>query len=325
MTDAVATASSGATGRRSPAQVERATVDGLAVLRRRRDDIDPALPTVVLVHGAMDRAASFGRVMRRLVEYDVIAYDRRGYAGSLSIGADEAAPVHEGGSSRGAIYANADDLRAVIQWSGCAHAVVVGHSLGGTVAMALAAGPVDEHRDRGVGEHGVIERGVGERGEVVSLGVFESPAPWLDGSFSDVGRGAIDVAEADGAEAAAEYFYKLMIGDQTFSRLRDRDRQARRAEGPALVAELRALRDPSLAVDLSAVDLPTIVGNGSTSSPSLRHGAALVMEAITDAWGVEIAGAGHGAHLTHPDEFASYVRACVARGEVEIERRSGEK
>ncbi len=27
----------------------------------------------------------------------------------------------------------------------------------------------------------------------------------------------------------------------------------------------------------------------------------------------EIAGAGHGAHLTHPDAFAAFVRAAVAR------------
>jgi hypothetical protein len=30
---------------------------------------------------------------------------------------------------------------------------------------------------------------------------------------------------------------------------------------------------------------------------------------------IEISGAGHGAHLSHADEFARYVRACVTRAE----------
>ncbi|MGB6058704.1 MAG: alpha/beta hydrolase, partial [Microthrixaceae bacterium] len=321
MTDGSATATSGPTQpdsiqpdptrQRSPAPVETSTVDGLAVTRRRHSDIDPARPTVFLVHGAMDRAASFGRVMRRLVEFDVIAYDRRGYAGSgpTSQTAENPAPrpgwdpqdartdPRAGLDALGldAISGHAEDLRKLIEWSGARHAVVVGHSLGGTVALALAA---REHSEQAPGRSADV---------LVALGVFESPAPWLDGSFASVGRGAIEVAKAQGDEAGAEHFYRLMIGEKTFDRLRDRDKAARRAEGPALIAELRALRDPSLAIDLSTVTVPTIIGTGSTSSTSLRHGAQLITEALPDSWGVEIAGAGHGAHLTHPDEFAAYV------------------
>ncbi|MGB3411294.1 MAG: alpha/beta hydrolase [Microthrixaceae bacterium] len=320
------------TQQRSPAPVETSSVDGLAVNRRRHPDVDPARPTVFLVHGAMDRAASFGRVMRRLVEFDVITYDRSGYAGSgptsqtdqaSQLGRDPqsvvdphvAPTVPLGGLD--AISGHAEDLRRLIEWSGAAHAVVVGHSLGGTVALALAA---REHREQAKALDPSQGRGAGS---LVALGVFESPAPWLDGSFSSVGRGAIEVADTQGDEAGAEHFYRLMIGERTFARLRDRDKAARRAEGPALIAELRALRDPSLAIDLSTVTIPTIIGTGSTSSTSLRHGAQLITEALPDAWGVEIAGAGHGAHLTHPDEFAAYVRACAVRGEVRVEQSSG--
>lgn len=318
------------TQQRSPAPVETSSVDGLAVSRRRHSDVDPARPTVFLVHGAMDRAASFGRVMRRLVEFDVIAYDRRGYAGSgptsqtnparqsgrdpQSVVDPHVAPSIPGGGINAtgldAMSGHAEDLRRLIEWSGATHAVVVGHSLGGTVALALAAREQSEQaQGRGAGN-------------LVALGVFESPAPWLDGSFSSVGRGAIEVADTQGDEAGAEHFYRLMIGERTFTRLRDRDKAARRAEGPALIAELRALRDPSLAIDLSTVTIPTIIGTGSTSSTSLRHGAQLITEALPDAWGIEIAGAGHGAHLTHPDEFAAYVRACAVRGEVRVEQSS---
>ena len=43
-------------------------------------------PTVVYVHGPMDRAASFIRTIRRRPELDVIRYDRRGYGRSVGIG-----------------------------------------------------------------------------------------------------------------------------------------------------------------------------------------------------------------------------------------------
>jgi pimeloyl-ACP methyl ester carboxylesterase len=37
------------------------------------------------------------------------------------------------------------------------------------------------------------------------------------------------------------------------------------------------------------------------------------MEHTPDAELIEIEGAAHGAHLTHPDAFAGFVRAAVAR------------
>ena len=67
----------------------------------------------------MDRAASFGRTMRRLGGVDVLAYDRRGYAGSLAAGVAPDLSTH------------AQDLAAVIRWAEPTRLVVVGHSLGG--------------------------------------------------------------------------------------------------------------------------------------------------------------------------------------------------
>src|SRR5690606_37540775 len=77
------------------------TVDGLSVIRRAVRSTAPAgggpgaSPfdgvedadatagmTVLFVHGAMDRATSFGRVMRRLPQLDTVAVDRRGYGDS---------------------------------------------------------------------------------------------------------------------------------------------------------------------------------------------------------------------------------------------------
>ena len=262
-----------------PAPLTSDVVAGLAVTRRRPAGPVDGAPTVVLVHGAMDRAASFGRTMRRMGDLDVVAYDRRGYAGSVRAGI---APD---------LGAHAEDLAAVIDWTGATSVVVVGHSLGGTVAAELA---------------------VRARGSMAAMAAFESPFPLLDDSFDEVGGGAVQIGEAQGAAEGAEHFYRLMVGDHTWSRLRQRDRDARRAEGPALMAELTALRDRGHALDPADIALPLLVGMGGLSSERMRSGSVLLAGRAPGAHLDEIVSAGHGAHLTHPDEFARYCRDAVA-------------
>lgn len=262
-----------------PAPLTQLEVDGLAVVRRRPEQVAAGHPVVVLVHGAMDRAASFGRTMRRLGDLDVCAYDRRGYADSL--GAGVATTMAEHGR----------DLALVLDHLGAEAAVVVGHSLGGTVAAELASS--------------------GD-GRVRSIATFESPFPILDDSFDHVGGGAVELAEREGPAAGAEHFYRLMVGESTWSRLRERDRATRRAEGPALVAELVDLRRRDHALDPSVLTVPVLVGRGGLSSARLRDGAELLAARVPDAELVDIDTAGHGAHLTHPDEFARFVHQAVA-------------
>lgn len=261
-----------------PARLTESVVDGLGVRRRRPEHLDGNLPAVVLVHGAMDRAASFGRVMRRLVGIDVCAYDRRGYASSLGSGIS--ATLGE----------QAADLAAVLDWLGAERAVVVGHSFGGTVALRLAAAGSSP---------------------LVGIGAFESPVPGLPSYRSEGADLAISAAARGGPAAGAEAFYRLMVGDSTWQRLRSVDRSTRLAEGAQLVAELVALRHRSEVPDLGAIDVPVVVGAGGASNETWRRSAQELAERLASASYVEIAGAGHGAHLSHPDEFARYVRTCL--------------
>jgi pimeloyl-ACP methyl ester carboxylesterase len=82
-----------------------------------------AEPRIVLIHGAMDRSTSFGRVARHLSDLAVVRYDRRGYGRSRELGPTDLA-------------GHLDDLVAVV---GDGPVLLVGHSVGGVIALAAPA------------------------------------------------------------------------------------------------------------------------------------------------------------------------------------------
>lgn len=249
---------------------ERCSLAGLAAQRWR-----PAVPTgpsVLLLHGAMDRGDSFARTARRLGGHDVVVLDRRGYGGSSGL-----APTDVAG--------HAADVGNVLDELG-GKWVLGGHSLGGTVALAAAA----------TGHPGVL-----------GAATFESPFPWLEpGSGARVGGGALEVDDAVGPDAAAEYFFRMMVGDEAWGRLGRAFQDARRAEGRALVSELRDLASGRPLADLGAVKVPVAVGVGESRGDLYRQ-ALLAVAALPDAALVELARAPHGVHLAAPDAYAGFL------------------
>lgn len=267
-------------------------------------DGSPA-PRVVLVHGALDRAASFGRTARRLRDTHegriaVVAYDRRGYGGSRALGP---APLRD----------HAADLLAVVDGLGPpaprAPVVVIGHSQGGDVALAAAV------------------RGARR---LSAVGVFEAPLPWFGFrrarsqppaavSAPTNGHGAVDAA------GEAERFFRRMVGDGAWERLSTRARAERQADGPALVADLEGLWQPApfSAAQLRALLVPLVVGRGGPASAE-HHRAAMAWLAaqVPGARMVEIDRASHGAHLSHPMAFAAFVEATLDAARGAVDRRS---
>ncbi len=241
-------------------------------------------PFVALVHGAMDRSGGMLRV-RRILQQScrVMRYDRRGYARSLAAGP----PV--------SFDQQVDDLARLL---GGSPAVLAGHSFGGLICLALAEQRPDLVR---------------------SVLAFEAPkmwAPWWPGGTPG-GRAVAFVGDggdgADGrAEDAAEWFLRRMIGDELWDRLPASMRAERRAEGPTLVAELRSVRPPApVPFEASAITVPVLAAFGTETRPhhmratqelarSVKHGELRVIE-----------GSGHGAHLSHPEEFAGLVRRAI--------------
>ena len=105
-----------------------------------------------------------------------------------------------------------------------------------------------------------------------------------------------------------------MVSPSAWRRLSDEGRAGRRADGPALAADLLGLRgDPPF--EVMDLDVPALFGRGGPASePHHRDAVAWLGAHVPGAAVYEIEGAQHGAHLSHPDHFAAFTRTVVERG-----------
>jgi pimeloyl-ACP methyl ester carboxylesterase len=253
----------------------------LAVAERTPAGTGAGRPLVVLVHGSLDRSASFARVVRRLDDVHTVVYDRGGYHRSRQAG-----PV------RTNLTGHVDDLLTVI---GGRPAVAVGHSLGGDIVLAAALRP-------------------GGPGPIVGVAAYEPPMPWLSlwpkQPSSTAGQRLTGSNQGSAADTA-ERFFRRMVGDEAWERLPEQAREARRADGPALQAELNAIRSDEAPFDVADLTVPSLFVRGENSAPRHRQAVAWCVAHTPGAELVEVSGAGHGAHLTHPDAFAAMVRLLL--------------
>ncbi len=237
-------------------------------------------PVVVLVHGTMDRSTGFAKVARRLDDrYRVVRYDRRGYARSRAVPGPYGCATH------------VNDLVSVMAGR---PAVVVGHSYGGNVALAAAA----------------------QRPDIVRSVVFyETPLPWQPWwPGTTAGVAAVAAGREGGPEEAAEQFLRRLLGDEVWERLPERTKVARRAEGHALVGEMVDVQ--TLAPwEPWEVTVPVVGGHGTRSRDHHPPAVRWIVERVDGAELMVVDGAGHGAHLSHPDAFASLVERAVERAD----------
>jgi pimeloyl-ACP methyl ester carboxylesterase len=230
---------------------------------------------VVLVHGSMDRGSSFNRTVRAMADLHVITYDRHGYGHSTTQEPHTTLSQHTA------------DLLEIVDGRRCA---VVGHSYGGDVALLAA-----------------IER----PDLIAAVGAFEAPMPWQPW-WPAASAGSAAMA-AESPEEAAEAFMVRVVGERIWSRLPRSTREARRAEGPTLLAEMESIRGAA-PFEASAVPVPVVSGSGSASEPRHRDSATRLADTVPDGETLVIEGAGHGAHMSHPREFADFVGRVVERG-----------
>jgi pimeloyl-ACP methyl ester carboxylesterase len=249
---------------------------------------DPDAPLVVLVHGTMDRSAGLLRLSRSLDHrFRVLRYDRRGYGRS----APHAGPFDIG--------CQVDDLLELLHGR---PALVFGHSYGGNVALALAA------------RHPQL---------VVAAAVYEPPLSWLEWWPGTTAGG--DALATRGAPAdAAERFVRRLIGDERWERLPPSTRAARRAEGPAMVAELIDLRT-NAPWEPAAITVPVLAMCGERGAAHHRLGCEHLGRELPACRVQTIEGARHFGPNTHPAAVAAaIVELASGVGDDERDQQRGD-
>jgi pimeloyl-ACP methyl ester carboxylesterase len=234
---------------------------------------DSTVSKVVLVHGAMDRAKSFLPVVEYLPDLSVIEYDRRGYGESLPAGTPAVLAQH------------VDDLLGVMDDE---PTTVVAHSFGCVVAASAA---------------------IQHPGRFRGLGLWEPQVPWMEFWPTSVRQGLEAMAAQVDTDALAERVYVSMVGEKAWQRLPEELKVRRRAEGVAFQSDVViGLSPPFRWEDLT---VPSLFGVGLETWPFAQEAATRLAKSL----GAElftIAGAGHTAHVSHPQQFAEFVRRSTA-------------
>ncbi len=265
-----------------------AGVNGAQLHYRRSGEGEP----LVLVHGSWIDGRTWDKVVPLLSgSFEVVAYDRRGHSRS------SCPPV------QGSIREDAEDLAALIDDLGLAPAHVAGASLGGSIALRLAA------------SHPELLR---------TLTVHEPPLFDLLGQGADLPeltdlRARIDAVRSlleagDRQTGARLYFDRVAEPPGGWDGL-GRERQA------ALLANastyLDQCRDPdALGIELDelrAYTGPALVTYGNRRPTFFRRIAQLVIDALPRASGVVIEGSAHDPQVTHPAEFTMALQSFAGR------------
>ena len=232
---------------------------------------------IVFVHGVMDRGATFLPVTRRLQNESWLVYDRRGYGRSTC-------------SYVPTFLDHVDDLVAILTAEADRRpVVVVGHSLGGTLALA-AASRVPE--------------------SVSAVIVHEAPLPWLDWwpLRDQEGRKIEDDTPTDAVTRVME----RTAGKVVWEALSDSVRAKRFSEGPTMVSELVTVRE-SCPFSPTQLRMPVVVSRGTGSGGVRERAQNWLVEMLPSAEPRLIDGAAHNVQSTHPEAFAALVIEVAER------------
>jgi pimeloyl-ACP methyl ester carboxylesterase len=252
--------------------MKREVIDGLHIGRLER----AATHTFLFVHGVMDRGATFLNVTRRMTKESWLVYDRRGYGRSTAVGV----PVFSD---------HVADLKALIDVvSRSGPVVLVGHSLGGTIALSAASHSPES---------------------VAAVVVHEAPLPWLDWwpIRGEDGRRLED----ESPEEAVRRVMERTTGEAVWDALPEVVRAQRLSEGPTMVSELVSVRN-GCPFDTGHLRMPVVVSRGSLSGGHRQMAQQWLVDCLPQSSAVIVDGASHNVQASHPEEFSSLLGDVLA-------------
>lgn len=238
---------------------------------------------ILLLHATLSNGLQLTRVARLLTERaPVLLPDRRGSGAS---GLPQPRPVSVG--------EQVSDMLALLHAEGAKRVLVVGHSFGGLLALALAAA---------------------EPCPVAAVVAYEPPMlEVIDagraGELTGI-RARVAAAHASGGgPAAAETFLRAIGSSAMLDGLPSTQRSALLSRGDSVLADLgfldRATFDPS------RIRCPVTLVTGGGSEPFYAAIADALTKAVAGSRRVDIPGARHDTPITQPTEFAEVVLAAA--------------
>lgn len=241
-------------------------------------------PRVILVHGTMDRSSSFRRMLGLLGAFEVIAYDRRGYANSPFLDG-------LGNAKEVSVQLHLQDLLEILEER---PSIVFGHSYGGTLGLLAAAQ---------------------KPANLAGLVVFEPPLPWLPEWSNripyntDMSRGI----DAEWAKEQAEQFVKSSAGAESWEKLSPESKDQRRSEGITMVSEMKSLSQLKPAPGFCDISIPVTLARSADAAQRRRHASEYLYSIIPTAVIEVVSGTGHSGHTSRPDEMARIITEISAR------------
>jgi pimeloyl-ACP methyl ester carboxylesterase len=247
-----------------------------------------------LVHGSWVDGGVWDAVVPLLSSrFEVVTYDRRGHSRS-------SCPP-----GQGCIREDVEDLAALIDDLGMAPAHVAGASLGGSIALRLAALHPELLRSIAVHEPPLFDLIDAERDgfpEMVELRT----------SLAEV---AARLEAGDHEDAAREYHEEFAGSSGDWARLSPADRQVRVVNAPTYLDQY--LDAEALGIELDSLgefEEPALVTYGDLRPPLFRRIAQMVVAALPSAHEVEIPGTAHNPQVTHPDAYARVLTEFASMG-----------
>jgi pimeloyl-ACP methyl ester carboxylesterase len=242
---------------------------------------------ILLIHPSGATTSTWGPLVDDLAQAGhVIAYDRRGYPRS-------------GGDPVQSIAAHTQDAAALLETLGTSPAVVVGTSIGATIAIDLALRRPD--LVRAVIAHESpwhVTRQPPTCSQVQAL----VRMGWL----SARGR------HADAAAAFLRFAYSYREGGTAWDAFPEEWRQTVSENAKAVLTDIRiAIAGYPTAKELAAITRPVTCTYGARSRKPLIRVARSLVAAIPTAKLREIPGAGHAAAFDAPANFAHVIRESV--------------
>lgn len=244
-------------------------------------------PAVLLLHGATHHARVWDGVAKALSGFHVIAADLRGHGTAEHVAAAEARTGRPAGAYGELDYVG--DLERLVEAVGEPELAIVGHSLGSLVTQRYAA----RHTDRLWAAAFLDINPRPPQSQHDRLQASGSrPARVLDDRAAVLKR--VAATTADASEEAIE-----RLTEHGFIRLEDG--RYRQSYDQRTLAEWS---DWDNRGRLRAIDCPALVMRAANGIMD-EDAAEEMTEALPQGRLVEIAGAGHALHITHPDTVAA--------------------